>query len=129
MKPQDQKYKIAIIEDDAPIRELYQLKLELSGFAVQTATNGLEGLNVAEDFRPHLLLLDLMMPEMNGDEMLQSLRSKPWGSDMRVIILTNISKDEAPHVLRFLSVDRYIVKAAYNPSQVVDIVREVLHIR
>ncbi len=122
-------YKVAVVEDDPPIRNLYLTKLELSGFTVRAATNGETGLGLAKDFRPDLILLDLLMPGMNGDEMLQRLRSEEWGADMRVIILTNISRNEAPSVLRFLGVDRYIVKAHYTPAQVVDVVKEVLHIK
>jgi len=121
--------KIVVVEDDLSIRDLYLTKLELSGFATRGASNGVEGLKLVEEFQPDLILLDLLMPEMNGDEMLRHLRGKDWGASTRVIILTNISRDEAPHALRFLSVDRYIVKAHYTPSQVVDVVREVLHIR
>ncbi len=58
--------------------------------------------------------------------MLARLRAQAWGADIRVIILTNLSKDEAPQVLRFLHVDRYIVKAHHTPKQLVDIVHEVL---
>jgi hypothetical protein len=54
------------------------------------------------------------------------MREQEWGADARVIILTNLSKDEAPSVLRFLSVDRYIVKAHHTPKQIVDIVDEIL---
>jgi DNA-binding response OmpR family regulator len=121
--------KIAVVEDDPSIREMYLLKLGLSGFTVEGAANGVEGLALAETFRPDLILLDLLMPEMNGDEMLQQLRSQEWGADMRVVVLTNISRNEAPPVLRFLGVDRYIVKAHYTPTQVVEIVKEVLHLR
>jgi CheY-like chemotaxis protein len=124
-----QSYKIAVIEDDPPIRDLYLTKLELSGFTTRAASNGPEGLALVKSFVPDIILLDLLMPGMNGDEVLQRLRSESWGADMRVIILTNISKDEAPQVLRFLSVDRYIVKAHYTPAQVVEVVKEVLHIR
>jgi hypothetical protein len=63
---------------------------------------------------------------MGGSEMLAHLRSERWGSEIRVIVLTNISKDEAPPALRFLHVDRYIVKAHHTPAQVVSIVHEVL---
>jgi DNA-binding response OmpR family regulator len=122
-------YRVAVIEYDPPIRNLYLTKLELSGFTVRPAANGIEGLELVKEFRPHLILLDLLMPEMTGDEMLQRLRSEEWGADMRVIILTNISRSEAPSVLRFLNVDRYIVKAHYTPTQVIDVVKEVLHIR
>ena len=119
--------KIAVIEDDTPIRELYRAKLSLEGYDVKTAANGLEGLELTRDFKPHLILLDIRMPQMNGDEMLVKLREHEWGADIRVVILTNLSKDEAPSVLRFLSVDRYIVKAHHTPQQIVDIVREILN--
>lgn len=120
------KYKIAVIEDEAPIRELYRAKLELSGYEVQTARDGREGLRLIASFQPDLILLDIRMPEMNGDEMLQRLRETEWGANVRVVILTNLSKDEAPSILRFLSVDRYVVKAHHTPQQVADIVGEVM---
>ncbi len=119
-------FRAAIIEDDQDLQYLYKLKLEREGFEVATASDGEEGLEVTKNFRPHIILLDLMMPRMGGGEMLARLRSQAWGSDVRVIILTNISKDEAPQALRFLHVDRYIVKAHHTPAQVVDIVRQTL---
>lgn len=120
------KHLIAIIEDDAPIRQLYKTKLELEGFDVATAENGKLGLELLEQTKPALILLDLRMPIMNGDEMLVKLRESTWGADMRVIVLTNISRDEAPSNLRFLAVDRYLVKAHHTPSQVIEVVNEVL---
>ena len=118
--------KIAVIEDDASIAQMYQFKLQLSNFDVQCAYDGAEGLKLAKDFLPDLILLDVKMPVMGGVEMLERLRAEDWGQNMRVIILTNISRDEAPQVLRFLNVDRYIVKAHHTPQQVLNIVREVL---
>jgi len=123
------QYKIAVVEDEPSIRNLYQTKLELCGFAVQTASNGLEGLSLVRSFAPDLILLDLLMPQMSGEEMLAKLRAEDWGADVRVIILTNISRSEAPMSLRFLSVDRYVVKAHYTPSQIVEVIHEVLHIK
>ena len=108
---------------------MYKLKLEREGFTVGVASNGREGLRLARSFRPDLLLLDLRMPEMSGDEMLARMRQTDWGCDIRVIVLTNISKNEAPQALRFLDVDRYVVKAHYTPSQVVAVVCEVLNIK
>lgn len=119
-------YKVAIVEDDRDLQFIYKMKFEAVGYKVMAAADGEKGLEVLESFRPDITLLDLRMPKMSGDEVLTRLRSSDWGRDMRVIILTNISKSEAPPVLRFLHVDRYIVKAHYTPAQVVGIVREVL---
>lgn len=118
--------KAAIIEDDHDLQYIYKLKLEREGFEVVTASNGVEGLERVKAFMPDIILLDLMMPVMNGADMLAHMRSEEWGSDIRVIILTNISKDEAPQALRFLHVDRYIVKAHHTPTQVVSIAKEIL---
>ena len=63
---------------------------------------------------------------MNGDEMLKKLRETAWGALARVIILTNLSKDEAPAVLKLLNIERYIVKAHFTPSQVLNIIDEVV---
>lgn len=126
MKP---PLKAVVVEDDSDLRFLYKHKLEKDSFEVFTASNGEEGLAAIEGHKPDIILLDLLMPIMGGSEMLARLRSTEWGSEIRVIILTNISKDEAPPALRFLSVDRYVVKAHHTPAQVVSIVNEVLGIK
>jgi len=118
--------KVAVVEDDRDLQFIYKLKFEAAGYSVMCAADGEKGLEVAEKFRPDLILLDLRMPRMSGDKMLTRLRATDWGRDMRVIILTNISKSEAPPVLRFLHVDRYVVKAHHTPAQVVSIAQEVL---
>ena len=118
--------KICIIEDDPAIQLMYRMKLEHEGYEVRLASNGFEGLKIVKAFLPELILLDLRMPIMDGAEMLEKLRATSWGSNIHVIILTNISKAEAPQNLRFLAVDRYVVKAHYTPTQVVAIIREVL---
>ncbi len=119
--------KIVVVEDDPAIRNMYKLKLESSGLNVRVAEDGKQGLTVIEEFLPDMILLDLRMPVMSGDEMLQHIRATDWGHSIRVVVLTNISRDEAPHALRLLNIDRYIVKAHHTPSQVLDIVNEILN--
>lgn len=118
--------KILVTEDDVALQTMYRFKLETDGYEVRVASDGEQGLKLAKSFKPDLILLDLMMPLLPGDRMLQRLRQTDWGADMRVIILTNISRSEAPSVLRFLNVDRYVVKAHHTPAQIVSIVEEVL---
>lgn len=119
-------YKICVIEDEPSIAAMYEFKLRLEGYAVSIASNGSDGLKLIKAESPDLILLDLKMPRMSGDEMLEKLRATAWGSTVRVIILTNISKNEAPQKLRFLNVDRYVVKAHHTPAQIVQIVDETL---
>jgi DNA-binding response OmpR family regulator len=118
--------KIAIIEDEASISQLYELKLKNAGHEVRTAANGQEGLTVLEKFRPDLILLDLRMPVMEGLEMLKMLHSQYWVKPAQIIILTNIGKEEAPQELKQLGVRQYLVKADYTPQQVLDVVNRTL---
>jgi DNA-binding response OmpR family regulator len=118
--------KVAIIEDDQAISQMYRIKFEAEGFEVETAENGKLGLELADTMRPDIILLDLMMPEMNGDEMLQKLRATSWGKHIKVIILTNVGEQEAPDVLDKLDVRRFIVKAEMTPRQVAEMVKAEL---
>jgi DNA-binding response OmpR family regulator len=118
--------KIAIIEDDQAISQMYRIKFEANGFTVETAENGKLGLALTEKMRPDIVLLDLMMPEMNGDEMLAELRKKPWGKNIKVIILTNMGEQEAPDTLKKLGVDTFILKADMTPRQVAELVKKRL---
>ena len=75
------KRKIAIIEDELAIRDLYAFKFKLEGFEVYSASNGEEGLKVIEKEKPELILLDLKMPVMSGEEMLEKLRTYDWAKE------------------------------------------------
>lgn len=118
--------KIAIIEDDQAISQMYRFKFESEGFTVETAANGKLGLELAEKMKPDIILLDLMMPEMNGDEMLALMRKKPWGKKIKVIILTNMGEQEIPASVHDLHVSGIVLKADMTPRQVADLVNEKL---
>ena len=121
------KQKIAIIEDEPSICEMYRIKLTGAGFDVKVAHDGKAGFSLVESYLPDIILLDIKMPIMSGDEMLEKLRQTDWGAQIRVVILTNISRDEAPKNLQFLNIDRYIVKAHHTPTQIADIVAQILN--
>jgi DNA-binding response OmpR family regulator len=115
--------KIAIIEDDAAIAQMYRMKFEAEGFNVETAENGKLGLALAQEMNPDIILLDLMMPEMTGEEMLSKMRATDWGKDTKVIILTNMGEQEAPASLKTMNVIAFIVKADMTPRQVAELVK------
>ncbi len=119
----DNAPKVAIIEDDLAISQMYRIKFEAEGFQVETAENGKLGLALAETMKPDIILLDLMMPEMSGDEMLAKLRASEWGADIKVIILTNMGEQEVPESVRALNVSAFILKADMTPRQVADLVK------
>lgn len=118
--------KIAIIEDDSVIAEMYRMKFELEGFDVEVASDGRLGVQMVEEISPDLILMDLQMPEMGGAEALGIIRAQEWGRDVPVLILTNTGEEEAPDSLHELRVESYIVKAELTPSKVVERAKEVL---
>ncbi len=118
--------KIAIIEDDLAISQMYRVKFESEGYSVDTAENGKLGLKLIEDMKPDIVLLDLMMPEMDGEEMLKKLRESDWGKDIKVIILTNMGESEAPPSIKEMHVEAFILKANMTPRQVAELVKEHL---
>lgn len=118
--------KIAIIEDDQAISQMYRFKFEAEGYEVETADNGKLGLELAESMKPDIILLDLMMPEMTGDEALEKLRATEWGKKIKVIILTNVGEQEIPAKIKQLGVSGIILKANMTPRQVADIVKKQL---
>jgi DNA-binding response OmpR family regulator len=121
--------KIAIIEDDTVINQMYRMKFEANGFEVQLADNGKRGVAMVEEIKPDLILLDLQMPNMNGAEALKEIREHDWGKSIPVIVLTNLGEEEAPKSLKDLGIHSYIVKADLTPSQVVSRVKEALGVK
>lgn len=118
--------KIAIIEDDSVISQMYRMKFETDGFEVQIANNGRDGIGLVEEFSPDIVLLDMQMPIMNGDEALRQIRKSDWGKTVPVMVLTNLGEEEAPKDMRSLGIEAYIVKADLTPRQVVERVKSTL---
>jgi DNA-binding response OmpR family regulator len=118
--------KIAIIEDDPVISQMYRMKFEAEGYDVQMAANGRIGVELVEKMHPDIILLDLRMPEMDGAQALTEIRKHDWGKDIPVLILTNVGEEEAPAELKHLNIHSYIVKAELTPRQVTERVKEAL---
>jgi DNA-binding response OmpR family regulator len=118
--------KIAIVEDDQAISQMYRIKFEGEGYEVETAENGKIGLELVESMKPDIILLDLMMPEMNGDEMLAKMRKTAWGKNITVVILTNMGEQEIPDAVKKMGVAAVILKADMTPRQVAELVKKQL---
>ncbi|MBI4128842.1 MAG: response regulator [Parcubacteria group bacterium] len=93
MQRKKTKKKILIVEDEAPLRAVLRDNLEYEGFDIHEASDGKEGISVAAKERPDLILLDILMPEMDGLTMLEEIRKKRWGRAVPVMLLTNLSAD------------------------------------
>lgn len=118
--------RILIVEDDTTLSQMYRFKFEAEGFTVETAVNGVLGLAVAEKTSPDIILLDLMMPEMSGDEMLTKLRQTDWGKSVKVVVLTNLSENEIPDSVLQNNVSAVVLKANMTPKQVTEIIKTQL---
>lgn len=119
--------KIVLVEDDQMLAELYQTRLELAGFTCLVANDGLTGLAVIEKELPDLVLLDLMLPYVSGDEILRAMRESDWGKDIKAIFLTNISESEAPEGIQELGFEQYIIKANLVNDQLAEIVKQYIN--
>jgi DNA-binding response OmpR family regulator len=112
-------HKIALIEDEEAIRELYRLHLESNGFEVEIATNGESGIALIREFKPHAVLLDLMLPKVDGFEVLRDL-SKRTHSKPKIIVLTNMGDEEVQHRVMRMGADSFLIKIEVTPTDVTD---------
>ena len=119
--------RILIVDDDITLRKALEGKLKKAGFSVVQASDGEEGLELAEEKKPDLILLDIVMPRMDGMTMLTKLRSAEWGKDMPVIILTSLS--DAMRITAAMQQDTfdYLVKSDWSIDGIVQEVKERLH--
>lgn len=117
-----------IVEDDLPILNALEAKFKLEGFDVFTAANGEEGLQAALANHPDVILLDVVMPKMDGMTMLRVLRDDPWGKTAKVIFLTNLSNPETITEALGEKVFDYLVKSDWKIEAVVNKVKFLLAI-
>ena len=118
--------KILIVDDDRLMVKMYQGKFEDDGYEVVTANDGEQGLAKALELKPDLILLDVMMPKMNGFEMLKGLKNNQQTKNTPVILLTNVGEENANQGLDLGAV-AYLVKAHYDVKDIVKKVKEILN--
>ncbi|QQR77571.1 MAG: response regulator [Candidatus Moraniibacteriota bacterium] len=117
---------LLVAEDDQFYANLYRTKLEKEGFGVVTAANGKETLELLKQHSPNLIILDLVMPEMDGFEVLKKIKEEKNLRDVPVIILSNLGQQEDIDRAQALGVFKYIVKSNVSIHQMVESVEEAL---
>jgi DNA-binding response OmpR family regulator len=118
--------KIVIVEDEASLAEIYKTRLELLGYICFVARDGIEALVVIEKERPSLVLLDIMLPKMSGDQLLHVMRANSWGKDIKVLVISNLNEADAPAGLRDQHIEGYAVKANLSDDQIDQLVNNIL---
>lgn len=119
---------ILVIEDDRFIGEMYVRSLRNNGYTVDWVTTGQDGFNAASSRTYDLILLDIMLPEMTGQEVLKMLRNAPTGdliSKSRVIVLTNFDQDDESRESMEAEADGYLIKADITPNHLLEIIRQM----
>jgi two-component system phosphate regulon response regulator PhoB len=116
--------KILLVEDDDGLANVYKMRLETEGFTVRRVQNGEEALSTAIDFKPDLIVLDVMMPKVSGFDVLDILRNTPETANVKVVMLTALSQESDKEKAAKLGADDYMVK-----SQVViaDVMERIKH--
>lgn len=118
---------ILIIEDEPDIREAMAEAIAEAGFKVSTAQNGSEGLQIATTEQPDLILLDIVMPVMDGHETLKRLRQDPWGRSAKVVMLTSMDDVKNVASAHEGSITDYLIKTQNSLDEIVKKVREALY--
>lgn len=119
-------YKILIIDDDEFLLDMYSLKFKEAGFLVETGKSGAEALEKAQVFAPDAILVDIVMPNMDGFDTIKSLKEK-LGDSPKIIALSNLDQRENIDNALLLGADDYIIKADFTPSQVLEKIKKILN--
>jgi len=118
--------KILIVEDEELLVKALKKKLEKEAFEIFVARDGIEGLDAAKAHAPDLILLDIVMPRMDGITMLAKMRKEDWGKDIPVIILTNLSSDEKMAESEAQGVNQYLVKTNWGIDEIIEKIKDKL---
>lgn len=120
------KVKVLLVEDDPNISEMYRIKFQEEGYDISTTSKGSEGLDIAKKEKPDIILLDIILPEMDGFAVLESLKSDPATKSIPVIMLSNLGQASDIEKGKKLGAVDYLVKANYTPAQLIEKVQTLL---
>ncbi len=127
-QPGNHPKKILLVEDDDALASVYKTRLEAEGFNTKRVPNGEDALAAAIEYKPDLILLDVMMPKVSGFDVLDILRNTPETTNVKVIMLTALSQDADKQRATSLGVDDYLVKSQVVIADVVDHIKQHLGI-
>lgn len=114
--------KVLIIEDDSVMSESLTYSLRAKGYKVESAITGTTGISLCRKFDPDLLILDLVLPDTHGLEVLDEIRSNDWGKDLKVLILTNVENETLKRKLFTMDIVDYLMKINTTLSKVIETV-------
>jgi len=120
------KQKVLIVEDDNMISSIYKTKFEADGFAAVVAGNGAEGLDIARKEQPDIIMLDVILPQIDGFSVLEELKKDKLTKDIPVIMLTNLGTDEDKAKGEKMGAVDYFVKASLTPAQISEKIKKHL---
>lgn len=118
--------KVVIVEDNVSLADIYKTRLELLGYTCFLAHDGRVALSLIEKELPDLVLLDLMVPKVAGDQILETMRASDWGKNIKVLIVSNLNEADAPAGLRDQGIEGYAVKANLTNDQLDQLVDSIL---
>ena len=119
--------KILLVEDDPFLIDIYTTKLKDSGFSVQTVADGEEAINKIKEEKPDLVVLDIVLPHVDGWEILNQIKADEKLKKIKVILLSNLGQKEEVEKGLKLGATKYLIKAHYTPGQVVEEIKKVFN--
>lgn len=126
-KNENNKIKVLLIEDDPTLIEMYQLKFKESGFDFKVCNRGAEGLAASKKDKPDVILLDVILPEMDGFAILTELKKDAKTKSVPVLLLTNLGQESDIKKGKQLGAVDYLVKANFTPAEVVDKIKKLIN--
>lgn len=118
--------KILLVEDDQFLIDIYKKKLTTSGFEVEVAETGRKAIFKAKEFKPDLIVLDVVLPEMEGWEALKQIKANPETKNIKAIFMSNLSQREEIEKGLKAGALKYLIKSQYTPSEVVLEIKKII---
>ena len=118
--------KVLLVEDDDLLQGMYQRVLSMHGFEVEVASDGEEGIKKVFENTPDVILLDIMMPKINGLNVLKEIKASPQTKHIPVMVLTNLAGDQFTQRAMTLGAENYVIKSNHDPMEIIQMVKDLV---